>query len=143
MRTYLPRRLVATAAIAGLSGATADAASAPIIVKTARNAKLHHTVLVNREGRTLYALSAERRGRFICTDRECLGFWTPLTVRRGARPRETVRSPATIRRPDGKTQVAYRGRPLYSFYADSRKGDANGEGFKDVGTWHAVVPSGR
>jgi hypothetical protein len=24
-----------------------------------------------------------------------------------------------------------------------RRGDANGEGFKDVGTWHAVVPSGR
>jgi predicted lipoprotein with Yx(FWY)xxD motif len=51
----------------------------------------------------------------------------------------TVGSVATIRRPDAKTQVTYRGRPLYSFYQDGR-GDANGEGFKDVGTWHAVVP---
>jgi predicted lipoprotein with Yx(FWY)xxD motif len=99
-------------------------------------------VLVNRAGHTLYSLSAERNGRFICTDAERLSFWTPLTVRRGTKPRGTVGSLATIRRPDGKTQVTYRGRPLYSFYPDGR-GDANGEGFKDVGTWHAVVPSGR
>jgi predicted lipoprotein with Yx(FWY)xxD motif len=140
MRTYLPRLALATATATAFAGATAGAASAPV-VKTARNAKLNHTVLVNRSGHTLYALSAERNGRFVCTDRECLGFWTPLTVRRGTHPRGTVGSLATIRRPDGKTQVTYRGRPLYAFYADSRRGDANGEGFKDVGTWHAVVPS--
>jgi hypothetical protein len=86
MRTYLPRLALATATATAFAGATAGAASAPVI-KTARNAKLHHTVLVNRSGHTLYALSAERN------------------------------------------------------YADSRRGDANGEGFKDVGTWHAVVPS--
>jgi predicted lipoprotein with Yx(FWY)xxD motif len=143
MRTYFPRRLaLATAAVAGLSGATAQAASAPVVVKTARNANLHHTVLVNRSGRTLYSLSAERNGRFICTDDECLSFWAPLTVRHGTRPKGTVGSLGTIRRPDGKTQVTYRSRPLYSFYQDDR-GDANGERFKDVGTWHAVVPSGR
>jgi predicted lipoprotein with Yx(FWY)xxD motif len=143
MRTYFPRRLaLATTAVAGFSGATAQAASAPVVVKTARNAKLHHTVLVNRAGHTLYSLSAERNGRFICTDEECLSFWTPLTVRRGTKPRDTVGSLVTIRRPDGRTQVTYRGRPRYSFYQDGR-GDANGEGFKDVGTWHAVVPSGR
>jgi predicted lipoprotein with Yx(FWY)xxD motif len=143
MRTYSHRRLVlATAAVADLSGAAAQAASAPVVVKTASNAKLHHTVLVNRAGHTLYSLSAERNGRFICTDDECLSFWTPLAVRRGTKPRGTVGSLGTIRRPDGKTHVTYRGRPLYSFYQDGR-GDANGEGFKDVGTWHAVVPSGR
>jgi predicted lipoprotein with Yx(FWY)xxD motif len=142
MRTHLSRRIaVAAAAAMALSCATAEAASAPVVVKTARNARLHHTVLVNRAGHTLYSLSAERHGRFICTDDECLSFWTPLTVRRGTRPKGTVGSLGTIRRPDGKTQVTYRGRPLYSFYQDGR-GVANGEGFKDVGTWHAVVPSG-
>jgi predicted lipoprotein with Yx(FWY)xxD motif len=141
MRSYLPLRLALGAAAAtAVSGATAGAASAPVVVKTARNAKVHHTVLVNRSGHTLYSLSAERHGRLICTDDECLSFWTPLTVRPGTRPKGTVGSLGTIRRPDGKTQVTYRGRPLYSFYQDGR-GEANGEGFKDVGTWHAVVPS--
>jgi predicted lipoprotein with Yx(FWY)xxD motif len=91
-----------------------QAASAPVVVKTARNAKLHHTVLANRTGRTLYSVSAERNGRFICTDEECLSSWTPLTVPRDTKPRGTVGSLGTIRRPDGKTQVTYRGRALYS-----------------------------
>ena len=138
MRRSLPHLLLAAGAVAAASGAVAEAASAPVTVKTARNAKLHRTVLVNRSGLTLYALSAERRGRFICTDSDCLSFWTPLTVHRGTKPRGTVGSLATIRRPDGKTQVTYKGKPLYTFYEDAR-GDAKGEGFKDVGTWHAVT----
>jgi predicted lipoprotein with Yx(FWY)xxD motif len=132
MRRSLLTLLVATAAVAVVSGAVAEAASAPVTVKTARNAKLHRTVLVNRSGLTLYALSVERRGRFVCTDSDCLSLWTPLTVRRGTKPRGTVGSLATIRRPDGKTQVTYKGKPLYTFYEDSR-GDANGEGVKDLG----------
>jgi predicted lipoprotein with Yx(FWY)xxD motif len=138
MRRSLAHLLLAAGAVAAASGAVAEAASAPVTVKTARNAKLHRTVLVNRSGLTLYALSAERRGRFICTDSDCLSFWTPLTVHRGTKPRGTVGSLATIRRPDGKTQVTYEGKPLYTFYEDSR-GDAKGEGFNDVGTWHAVT----
>jgi predicted lipoprotein with Yx(FWY)xxD motif len=130
--------MLAAGALAVASGATAQAASAPVTVKTARNADLHKTVLVNRSGLTLYALSAERRGRFVCTDDDCLSLWTPLTVRRDSKPRGTVGSLATVRRPDGKTQVTYKGKPLYTFYADSR-GEANGEGFEDVGTWHAVT----
>jgi predicted lipoprotein with Yx(FWY)xxD motif len=134
----LTHLLIVAGAVAVASGAVAEAASGPITVKTARNATLHRTVLVNRSGLTLYALSAERRGRFVCTDSDCLSFWTPLTVHRGAKPRGTVGSLATIRRPDGKTQVTYKGKPLYTFYEDGR-GDARGEGFKDVGTWHAVT----
>ena len=38
-------------------------------------------------------------------------------------------------------RLTHRGRPLHSFDHYGR-GDANGEGVKDVGTWHAVVPSG-
>ena len=44
-------------------------------------------------------------------------------------------------RPDGKTQVTYKGLPLYSFDGDMKAGDANGEGIKDVGTWHAAATS--
>jgi predicted lipoprotein with Yx(FWY)xxD motif len=135
----MPKLILAATVMAALTVGSAHAADAPVTVKTARNAKLHRTILVTRSGRTLYSLSAERHGRFVCTDRECLSFWTPLTVRKGARPRGTVGSLSTIRRPDGRTQVTYRGRPLYTFYTDRRAGDVGGEGFRDVGVWHAVA----
>jgi predicted lipoprotein with Yx(FWY)xxD motif len=93
-------------------------------------------VLTNPRGRTLYSLSVELHGRFICVG-SCLKLWHPLVVRRGVKPTGPVKL-GTTRRPDGRLQVTYKGRPLYSFSGDSKKGQANGEGFKDVGTWHAA-----
>ena len=87
---------------------------------------------------TLYSLSAETNGRFICTDKTCLSLWHPLTVKRGTKPTGASRL-STIRRPDGKTQVRYKGKPVYTFVEDKRPGQAKGEGFKDVGTWHVAV----
>jgi predicted lipoprotein with Yx(FWY)xxD motif len=108
------------------------------VVSTAKNASLGKTVLVNRRGLTLYSLNVERRGRFICTDSTCLSFWTPLVVPKGTTP-TGVAGLATVKRRDGRIQVAYRGRPLYTFYLDRKRGDAGGEGFEDVGVWHAAV----
>ena len=36
--------------------------------------------------------------------------------------------------------VTYKGMPVYTYAGDSKKGEANGEGLKDVGVWHAVTP---
>jgi predicted lipoprotein with Yx(FWY)xxD motif len=83
-------------------------------------------------------LSVERRGRFICTDASCLSFWTPLVVAKGMTP-TGIAGLGTIKRPDGRVQVTYRGGPLYTFYLDRKRGDTGGEGFKDVGIWHAAV----
>ena len=96
------------------------------------------SVLANLKGRTLYSLSVEKHGKFICTG-GCLSIWHPLVVAKGVRPTGPV-TLGTIKRPEGKTQVTYRGRPLYSFGEDTKAGEANGEGFKDVGTWHAAKP---
>lgn len=109
-------------------------------VSTAQNATLGKRVLVTSSGRTLYTLSAETRGRFICTG-SCLSTWPPLTLGRGVQP-SGVRGLGTIRRPDGRRQVTYKGRPLYRFASDHKKGDVGGEGFRDVGTWHAAVAPG-
>jgi|SRR5689334_8686823 len=107
------------------------------VASEAANETLGKTVLTTLGGRTLYSLSAETHGRFICTG-ACLKDWLPLTVPAGTRPTGPVRL-GTIVRPDGRTQVTYRGRPLYRFDDDRKRGDAKGEGFKDVGTWHAAA----
>src|SRR3954467_5810720 len=123
--------LIAVAALSSASGST----GATKTVKTGH--ALGKTVLVNRAGMTLYSLSAETHGRFICTG-SCVSLWHPLSVARGQKP-TGAHSLGTIRRPNGQTQVTYRGKPLYTFSGDHKRGDAKGEGFKDVGVWHAAA----
>jgi predicted lipoprotein with Yx(FWY)xxD motif len=130
--------LVAARPSGDASAATA-AAPARLVAKPVRNATLGKTILVNRRGLTLYSLSAEARGRFICTTEFCLSLWTPLVVPRGTKP-TGARLLATIKRPDGRTQVTYRGKPLYTFTEDRRPGDVKGNGFRDVGVWLAATP---
>jgi predicted lipoprotein with Yx(FWY)xxD motif len=113
---------------------------ATLRVATAQNATLGKRILVTTSGRTLYSLSAETRGRFICTT-GCTSTWPPLILKGGAKP-TGVRGLGSIKRPDGRRQVTYKGKPLYRFASDRKKGDAKGEGFKDVGTWHAAVAPG-
>src|SRR3954469_6796186 len=123
--------VIAVAALSSASGSPAAAST----VKTGH--ALGKTVLVNRAGLTLYSLSAETKGRFICTG-SCVSVWHPLVVRRGQKP-TGAHSLGTIRRPTGQTQVTYKGKPLYTFSGDHKRGDAKGEGFKDVGVWHAAA----
>ena len=128
--------LALVAAFAAVYATRSSGASARLVT-TAKNTTLGKRVLVDRKGRTLYSLSVERRGRYVCKTASCLAFWKPLVVRTGTKP-TGVAGLATVRRPDGRIQVTYRGRPLYTFYLDRKRGDAKGEGIKDVGTWHAA-----
>jgi predicted lipoprotein with Yx(FWY)xxD motif len=137
--------LLAAALVAGLVAALyatrsngAGMGGTARVVMTAKNKALGKTVLVNRRHMTLYSLSVERHGRFICKNAACLSLWTPLVVHRGTKP-TGVRGLGTVRRPDGRTQVTYRGRPLYTFKQDRKPGDVKGNGFKDVGTWRVVT----
>jgi predicted lipoprotein with Yx(FWY)xxD motif len=113
---------------------------AAAVVKTASNATIGATVLTNAQGLTLYSLSAERGGKFICTSASCTQVWHPLTPTGGTPT--GVASLNTITRPDGAQQVTYKRMPLYTFAQDQHPGDAKGQGFKDVGTWSAVTLSG-
>jgi predicted lipoprotein with Yx(FWY)xxD motif len=113
--------------------------SSTALVKSASNQKLGSTVLTNASGMTLYALSGESAGKFICTSASCEGVWHPLSASGAGAPSGTVGSLGTVKRPDGSEQVTYKGMPLYTFAQDRKAGEANGEGIKDVGTWHAVT----
>lgn len=110
------------------------------LVTTAHNKTLGKTILVNSMGRSLYSLNVERQGKFICKTSSCLSIWMPLAVRKGTKP-AGVAGLGTIKRPDGKIQVTYRGAPLYAFSHDTKRGDVKGNGFKDVGVWRVVAVS--
>lgn len=136
------RRVVAVLSLLAMTallavGVAPALAKHSVHVGTAQNAHLGKRVLVTSSGRTLYTLSAETKGTFICTG-ACLQAWHPLKVPAGGKV-EGVAHLGTIKRPEGSVQATYRGRPLYTFAQDTKKGDVNGEGFKDVGTWHAAV----
>ena len=137
--------LVAIAIAAGLTVTlllvtrSSNASGGSALVKTAHNATLGRSILVTRNGLTLYSLSAERHGRFICTTGACLSIWKPLVVARGVTPtgvkglerrqaagRASGRSPSAARRSTASCE-------------DTKPGQVKGNGFKDVGVWRPVA----
>jgi predicted lipoprotein with Yx(FWY)xxD motif len=144
--------LVACGSSSNDSGSSSQAGSTPAgasssssgesaaVVKSASNATLGTTVLVDAQGMTLYHLSGEQNGKLICTSSACVGVWHPVSVASGT-PSGSVGSLGTVKRPDGTVQVTYKGMPLYTFASDQKPGEANGQGIKDVGTWSAVTVS--
>jgi predicted lipoprotein with Yx(FWY)xxD motif len=142
-RTVVSRALLLAAALlAGLIAAfyavAAHGSGGVRVVMTAKNKTLGRTILVNRRGLTLYSLSVERHGRFICKNAGCLALWKPLVIAKGSTP-TGVAGLGTVKRPDKRIQVTYRGAPLYRFVQDRKPGDIKGNGFKDVGTWRVVT----
>jgi predicted lipoprotein with Yx(FWY)xxD motif len=127
----------ASAPAAPASSAAAGATSPAAVVKTAANTSLGATVLVDAQGRTLYHLSGEGNGRFLCTGSACEAAWPPV----GASAKSaSIGGLGTVKRPDGSEQLAYKGEPLYTFAGDRAAGEANGRGVKaDGGTWSAVT----
>ena len=131
-------------AIAGFATSMSLAAhTAKPTVKTAFNKKLGKTVLDTPGGLTLYRNTQEKNHRIRCTG-GCAKAWPPLLVAAGSKPvagAGIVQAKlATIKRPDGKTQVTYGGWPLYRFASDSKPGDANGQGIE--GIWFSVTVAG-
>ncbi len=112
--------------------------SSSAVVKSASNSL--GTILVNSQGMTLYHLSGEVNGKFICTSSACVGIWHPLIAPASGTP-SGVGSLGTVKRPEGAVQVTYKGTPLYTFTGDKQPGETNGQGIKDVGVWSAVTTS--
>ncbi len=114
---------------------TSTSSSTPV-VKTASNSL--GTILVDSQGMTLYHLSGEVNGKFICTSSACVGVWHPLIASSSGAPSGEGVSLGTVKRPEGTVQVTYKGTPLYTFTGDQQPGETKGQGIKDVGTWSAV-----
>ena len=128
-----------TSSAAGTQAAaqTSSSPSNAILVKSASNSL--GTILVDGHGMTLYHLSGEQNGKFICTSTACVGVWHPLIAPSSGTPSGEVSSLGTVKRPEGTMQVTYKGEPLYTFTGDQQSGETKGQGIKDVGTWSVVT----
>ncbi|MEU1202772.1 hypothetical protein ABZ446_42080 [Streptomyces sp. NPDC005813] len=101
-------------------------------------------VFVDASGRTVYSAD-EEDGRVACTG-QCLQFWHPVTLdsaHASQRPGSGGHFGTITRPDDGKVQITYDHKPVYTFAEDDKPGDAKGDGFQDgfAGrrfTWHAV-----
>jgi predicted lipoprotein with Yx(FWY)xxD motif len=131
----------ATSTSTSQAAASVSASASAVAVKSAKNSSLGETILVDQQGMTLYRLSGEQGGSFICANSACEQIWHPLTVPTGSSPSGTMSGLGIATRPDGSKQVTYKGMPLYTFVKDQSPGQANGEGIKDVGTWSVVSVS--
>lgn len=134
-----------TAAIALLLAATAFGSG--LTVTSAPNAMLGKQIVVDAQGRTLYALSPETTHHLLCKSSECLAVWKPLTV-----PSSKTKLKAgsgvhghlsILHRAKGVLQVTLAGLPLYRYAGDSTKGEANGQHIHSFGgTWHVLSATG-
>jgi predicted lipoprotein with Yx(FWY)xxD motif len=121
------------------SGASAPAASGASAgpVKTAVNPRLG-TLLVDARGMTLYHLSSEGHGKFICDSAFCEKHWPPLSARATS---SAIGGLGTVKRPNGMEQLTYMGEPLYTFTGDTAPGQVNGQGTVEGGKWIVVKVS--
>ncbi|WP_163509732.1 COG4315 family predicted lipoprotein [Fodinicola acaciae] len=105
------------------------------------------TVLTDSSGKTLYFADQEAGGKVVCTA-SCLAIWQPVIATSDPVSGNVPGKLATVKRPDnGKSQVTYDGKPLYTFQVDGGPGDAKGNAAKDTFggvsfSWHAATTGG-
>lgn len=144
--------IAATLALAacGSSGGGSSSTTSTAATGTTVSAKSIDgmNVLVDSQGKALYASDQESGSKLLCTMSACTSFWKPLTT---SSSKPTAGSGAgkigTVKRPDGTMQVTIGGKPVYTFAEDS-PGKLSGNNFSDEFggqhfTWHAVQAGGK
>jgi predicted lipoprotein with Yx(FWY)xxD motif len=101
-------------------------------------------VLVDSKGMTLYDFHKDKGTTSSCYG-ACAGVWPPLLTK--SEPQvgngASASKLGTTERKDGTTQVTYAGHPLYTYVADKKPGEANGNDIDDFGAeWYALQGNG-
>lgn len=161
-RTFAPAVFVAILAAActapGGAGPTATPTAPPAATPTAAptetmmaegvTIEVTHDAtfgdIVTVDGRSVYLFTPDPAGGAGTACLEgCIGNWPAVVVSAGGEPHAGAGLTGTLTtfdRPDGGTQVAYAGHPLYFFANDAAAGDRNGQGIG--GVWYLVNPAG-
>ncbi len=139
--------MIATLVFASSLAAMVLAAGNATTVSSASSSTLGEQIVVDAQGRTLYALSPETVRHLLCKSSQCLKFWPPLTV--SSSKTKLLTGPgvhghlAILRRSNGVLQVTLGGLPLYRYSGDQAKGEANGQNIHSFGgTWHVLSATG-
>lgn len=132
-----------TAAPSSSSGATVPAKSSAAAVSTA--ATDAGKILVDAQGRTMYAFAADSKGKSACSG-SCLTYW-PAVLAGTKTPTTSAGVTATfgvLHRQDGTAQLTVDGWPMYTYVGDAKPGATTGQG-KNLsgGLWWVVSPSGK
>jgi predicted lipoprotein with Yx(FWY)xxD motif len=127
----------ATAAPATAAPTTAAEAADGATVAVA-NSKLGD-ILVDADGRTLYAFTKDKGDQSACSG-DCASNWPALTGDATAGTGVQAGLLSAAMQADGNSQVTYGGKPLYYFAGDAKPGDTNGQGVGNV--WFAVTADG-
>lgn len=121
------------------SGSTASPAAGAVAIKVGSTGK--GNVLTDSAGLTLYTWDTDTTpGKSACNG-SCATAWPPVVTTDTAAPAAPSGASGAftvITRDDGSEQVAYKGKPLYRFAADTKPGDITGDGVG--GTWHLATP---
>lgn len=101
-------------------------------------------VLVDSKGFVLYDFHKDKGTTSACYG-ECAAVWPPLLSEGEPKPSNGASAAmlGTTERKDGTTQVTYDGHPLYTYVADKKPGEANGNDFSSFGAqWYALKGNG-
>jgi predicted lipoprotein with Yx(FWY)xxD motif len=101
-------------------------------------------ILVDSDGFTVYDFHKDQGTASSCYG-ACEGVWPPVISEGAPQVGEGASASklGTTKRKDGTMQVTYAGHPLYTYAADKKPGEANGNDFSSYGgEWYALEGSG-
>ena len=139
--------VLSVVAAALLGSALATAPRAPVAAKGHRTELTvvqigGAKVLANKAGLTLYLFVPDSSTKSVCYG-TCAVYWPPVFGTPVAGPGVTGRL-GTIKRSDGSLQATYDGHPLYTYIADSSRGQAKGNAINlNGGYWYEMTVSGK
>lgn len=134
--------LAAVAAGVLVLAGSASSKSATLAVGRSVEVGTHtEAIAVTPRGAPVYQLSPETARHLLCSSSQCLSFWPPVKVAKGAKLTKgaglTGRLGTLKRR--GFDQLTLNGHPLYTFFHDMHAHAATGQGITSFGgTWHVV-----
>lgn len=94
--------------------------------------KISNGVMASKEGKTLYTFDKDTAGQSNCNG-GCAAAWPPFMVANAALAGGDF---SIVKRDDGASQWAFKGKPLYFFAGDAKAGDVNGD--RQGGVWHVL-----
>lgn len=138
-----PTAVATATAVATTQRPRHHAAKPPVAIRVAETN--YGRAIVDRRGFALYLFTHDPAGATNCAG-ACAAAWPPYVVggrTQGAEPEARTALLGTIRRPDGRLQVTYRGQPLYYYVGDRQPHQVLCQAVTEFGgTWYVVKPDG-